>query len=71
VQERTLWHLPLIHNDCGSRVGQMIGLAADDVWQLQPLPKQVLTDEDKRGCRTWATTVAASIRPSGASGPAR
>ena len=26
----------------------MIGLTADDVRHLQPLPKQVLTDEDKR-----------------------
>jgi catalase len=29
-------------------VGQILGITADDVRHLQPLPKQVLTDEDKR-----------------------
>ena len=48
VQERMIWHLLLIHDDYGSRVGQMIGITADDVRHLQPLPKQVLTDEDQR-----------------------
>ena len=48
VQERMLWHLLLVHDDYGTRVGKTIGLAADDVRHLEPLPKQVLTDEDKR-----------------------
>ncbi|WP_275445777.1 MULTISPECIES: catalase [unclassified Halomonas] len=48
VQERMLWHLYLVHDDYGNRVGQMIDMTADDVRHLQPLPKQVLTDEDKR-----------------------
>jgi catalase len=48
VQERMLWHLLLVHDDYGSRVGRMLGLTADDVRHLQPLPKQVLTDDDKR-----------------------
>jgi catalase len=48
VQERMVWHLLLVHDDYGNRVGQMLGITADDVRNLQPLPKQVLTDEDKR-----------------------
>jgi catalase len=48
VQERMMWHLFLVHDDYGTRVGQMIGITADDVRNLPPLPKQVLTDEDQR-----------------------
>jgi catalase len=48
VQERMIWHLLLVHDDYGTRVGQIIGVSADDVRNLAPLPKQVLTDEDKR-----------------------
>jgi catalase len=48
VQERMIWHFLLVHDDYGTRVGQIIGISADDVRNLGPLPKQVLTDEDKR-----------------------
>jgi len=48
VQERMLWHLFLIHDDYGRRVGEMIGMTADDVKGLDPLPGQVLTEEDER-----------------------
>jgi catalase len=48
VQERMLWHLLLVHDDYGTRVGRAIGLSAEDVAHLQPLPGQVLTDEDQR-----------------------
>jgi catalase len=48
VQERMLWHLFLVHDDYGTRVGEAIGLAADDVRHLQPLAGQVLTEEDQR-----------------------
>jgi len=47
VQERMIWHLLLVHDDYGRRVGEMIGVSADDVRGLDILPKQVLTDEDK------------------------
>src|SRR5690606_11421168 len=36
VQERMLWHLFLIHDDYGRRVGEMIGMTADDVKGLDP-----------------------------------
>ena len=48
VQERMLWHLLLVHDDYGTRVGQALGMTADDVKHLAPLPGQVLTDEDQR-----------------------
>jgi catalase len=48
VQERMIWHLFMVHDDYGSRVGQMIGITADDVRHLPPLSKQVLTDDEKR-----------------------
>jgi catalase len=47
VQERMLWHLFLVHDDYGTRVGQALGLKAGDVARLEPLAGQVLTDEDQ------------------------
>lgn len=48
VQERMLWHLFLVHDDYGTRVGKKIKLSADEVRDMAPLAGQVLTDEDKR-----------------------
>lgn len=48
VQERMLWHLLLVHDDYGNRVGKMLGMTADDVRHLKPLARQVLTEEDQR-----------------------
>jgi catalase len=48
VQERMLWHLFLVHDDYGTRVGKALGLSAADVRQLEPLAGQVLTAEDQR-----------------------
>jgi catalase len=47
VQERMVWHLLLVHDDYGTRVGKAIGITAADVRHLPPLAGQVLTDEDK------------------------
>jgi catalase len=47
VQERMLWHLLLVHDDYGNRVGEALGMSAADVRHLEPLPKQVLTAEDQ------------------------
>jgi catalase len=47
VQERMLWHLFLVHDDYGTRVGKAIGLTAKDVRHLAPLDGQILTDEDQ------------------------
>ncbi len=40
-----------MHDDYGSRVAQIIGLSADRVKNLEPLPGQVLTEEDRRRAR--------------------
>jgi catalase len=42
-----LWHFFLVHDDYGTRVGKALGLTAADVRHLQPLPGQVLTEDDK------------------------
>lgn len=47
VQERMLWHFFLVHDDYGTRVGKALGITAADVKRLEPLPGQVLTDEDR------------------------
>jgi catalase len=47
VQERMVWHLLLVHDDYGTRVGQAIGVAAEAVAGLGPLVGQVLTTEDQ------------------------
>jgi catalase len=47
VQERMLWHLFLIDDDYGRRVGEGLGMTADDVRHLEPLPGQTLTDLDR------------------------
>jgi len=47
VQERMLWHLFLVHDDYGTRVGKALGMTAADVKHLQPLAGQILTEEDK------------------------
>ena len=47
VQERMLRHFFLVHDDYGTRAGTALGMAAKDVRHLEPLPGQVLTDQDK------------------------
>jgi catalase len=48
VQERMLWHFFLVHDDYGMRVGKALGMTAKDVAKLEPLPGQMLTEEDQR-----------------------
>ena len=47
VQERMLWHLFLVHDDYGRRVGDKLGMTAKDVAKLEPLAGQVLTADDQ------------------------
>jgi len=48
IQERMVWHLYLIDDDFGDRVGEGLGIKAGDVAHLQALPNQVFTEEDAR-----------------------
>ncbi|MBA2355119.1 MAG: catalase [Acidobacteria bacterium] len=47
VQERMVWHLLLVHDDYGTRVGEAVGVTADDVRSIEPLASQVLTAEEQ------------------------
>ena len=46
IQERMIWHLFMIEDELGRRVGEGIGISADDVRGLEPLATQVLTEEE-------------------------
>ncbi|MFC4529207.1 catalase [Sphaerisporangium dianthi] len=47
VQERMVWHLLLVEDDLGLRVGAGLGIGPEDVAHLEPLASQDLTDEDR------------------------
>jgi catalase len=44
IQERMIWHLLLVEDELGLRVGEGIGIGADDVRHLSPLATQTLSD---------------------------
>lgn len=46
IQERMVWHFLMVENDLGLRVGDGIGLSPEDVAHLEPLPGQILDDEE-------------------------
>jgi catalase len=48
VQERMVWHLLLVDDDYGRRVGAGLRLTPADVAGLEPLPGQVLTGDDAK-----------------------
>src|SRR5919205_45805 len=45
IQERMVWHFFMCEDELGQRVGDGIGIGADDVRGLDPLPHQTLTEE--------------------------
>ncbi|MEW9527740.1 catalase [Microbispora sp. NPDC049125] len=47
IQERMVWHLLLVEDDLGLRVGDGLGITPDDVKHLEPLASQDLTEEDR------------------------
>ncbi|WP_147106856.1 catalase [Nesterenkonia populi] len=48
VQERFLWHLFMVHDDYGKRVGEFIGKTAEDVKHLEPLAAQNLNEDEQK-----------------------
>ncbi len=48
VQERMVWHLLMVDDDLGARVGQGLDISADDVRHLEPLGTQALSDEEQQ-----------------------
>ncbi|MFN8077249.1 MAG: catalase [Kineosporiaceae bacterium] len=47
VQERMVWHFLMAEDELGRRVGEGLGISADDVRHLPPLPTQTLTDQER------------------------
>jgi catalase len=48
IQERMLWHLYMVEDELGARVGDGIGIALDEVRDMAPLATQNLTDEEEQ-----------------------
>ena len=46
IQERMIWHLLLVEDELGLRVGDDIGIGPDDVRHLPPLATQTLSDAE-------------------------
>jgi catalase len=46
IQERMVWHLFMCEDELGQRVGEGLGISADDVRGLAPLATQTLTEEE-------------------------
>jgi catalase len=51
IQERIVWHLFMCEDDYGRRVGEGLGITADDVRGLEPLATQTLTDAELERAR--------------------
>ncbi|MBY6684241.1 catalase [Rhodococcus sp. BP-149] len=48
VQERMVWHFFMADDELGARVGEGLGISADDVRGLEPLASQTLSEEEDR-----------------------
>ncbi len=46
IQERMLWHLFMCEDELGQRVGEGLGMSADDVRNLEPLATQTLSEAE-------------------------
>ncbi|MGY1835687.1 catalase [Blastococcus sp. SYSU DS0510] len=48
IQERMVWHFFMCEDEWGQRVGDALGITADDVRGLPPLQTQTLTEEEQQ-----------------------
>jgi catalase len=48
IQERMIWHLLMVEDELGLRVGEGIGIGMDDVRHLPPLATQQLSEEEQQ-----------------------
>ncbi|GAB3678974.1 catalase [Angustibacter aerolatus] len=46
IQERMVWHLLMCEDELGQRVGDGLGISADDVRHLEPLATQTLSEPE-------------------------
>ena len=51
IQERMVWHLLMVEDELGQRVGDGLGISADDVRHLAPLQSQTLSEADQERLR--------------------
>ena len=47
IQERMVWHLLMVEDELGQRVGEGLEISVDDVRGLEPLPGQNLNDAER------------------------
>ncbi len=47
IQERMLWHLYMVEDELGARVGDGIGIGLDEIKDMEPLATQALTEEEE------------------------
>jgi catalase len=48
IQERMVWHFFMCEDELGQRVGDALGISADDVRHLAPLQTQTLSEEEQQ-----------------------
>jgi catalase len=48
IQERMVWHFFLCEDELGQRVGEGLGISADDVRHLPPLQTQTLSEDEEQ-----------------------
>jgi catalase len=48
IQERMVWHFFMCEDELGQRVGDGLGISADDVRELEPLASQTLSEEEEQ-----------------------
>jgi catalase len=48
IVERMVWHFFMCEDELGQRVGEGLGISADDVRDLPPLQSQTLTEEEEQ-----------------------
>ncbi len=48
IQERMVWHFLMCEDEWGQRVGERLGISADDVRGLPPLQSQTLTEQEQQ-----------------------
>ncbi len=48
IQERMVWHWLLCEDELGQRVGEGLGISADDVRHLEPLASQTLDEQEQQ-----------------------
>jgi catalase len=51
IRERMVWHMFMCEDELGARVGEGLGISADDVRGMEPLATQTLGDADRDRAR--------------------